>query len=185
MYDRISGFVRATKEGDHDFAAFGQCVLSVEMNFEKGTLLYRCWHLKDLAWAEGYDGQIDEVHRKWNPSATVLNAVFEGNVSPKVKKALEKEPHKTFEVRHVVIPTDRYNSEKKWRTPFVSVFFEVDSGHVLEEVGSQTLIYVIPRWQTVSGSQYAYSPATIAALPDARLIQAMTLTLLEAGEEGG
>jgi hypothetical protein len=42
---------------------------------------------------------------------------------------------------------------------------------------------VVPRWQTVSGSQYAYSPAIIAALPDARLIQAMTLTLLEAGEK--
>jgi hypothetical protein len=44
-------------------------------------------------------------------------------------------------------------------------------------------MYVIPRWQTISGSQYAYSPATVAALPDARLIQAMTNTLLEAGEK--
>jgi hypothetical protein len=44
-------------------------------------------------------------------------------------------------------------------------------------------IYVIPRWQTVSGSQYAYSPATVAGLPDARLLQAMTYTLLEAGEK--
>jgi head-to-tail connecting protein len=45
------------------------------------------------------------------------------------------------------------------------------------------MMYVIPRWQTVSGSQYAFSPATVAALPDARLLQAMTLTLLEAGEK--
>jgi hypothetical protein len=30
MYDRKSQFVRACKEGDHDFAAFGQCVISVE-----------------------------------------------------------------------------------------------------------------------------------------------------------
>jgi hypothetical protein len=43
--------------------------------------------------------------------------------------------------------------------------------------------YAIPRWQTVSGSQYAFSPATITALPDARLIQAMTYSLLEAGEK--
>jgi hypothetical protein len=46
-----------------------------------------------------------------------------------------------------------------------------------------TGFYRIPRWQTVSGSQYSYSPATVAALPDARLIQAMTFTLLEAGEK--
>jgi hypothetical protein len=43
--------------------------------------------------------------------------------------------------------------------------------------------YVIPRWQTVSGSQYAYSPATVVALSDARLIQTMTGVLLEAGEK--
>jgi hypothetical protein len=34
----------------------------------------------------------------------------------------------------------------------------------------------------VSGSQYAFSPATVAGLPDARLLQSMSLTLLEAGE---
>ena len=43
--------------------------------------------------------------------------------------------------------------------------------------------YRIPRWQTVSGSQYAFSPATITALPEARLIQSMAYTLLEAGEK--
>jgi hypothetical protein len=32
MYDRSAFFTRATKEGDHDFAAFGQCAISVELN---------------------------------------------------------------------------------------------------------------------------------------------------------
>jgi hypothetical protein len=54
---------------------------------------------------------------------------------------------------------------------------------VLEEVAWWSPHYVIPRWQTVSGSQYAFSPAAVAALPDGRLIQAMTRTLLEAGEK--
>ena len=43
--------------------------------------------------------------------------------------------------------------------------------------------YVIPRWQTVSGSQYAFSPATTAALPDARLLQAVASVLLDASEK--
>jgi hypothetical protein len=60
---------------------------------------------------------------------------------------------------------------------------DCEDGHVIECVGARINPYVIPRWQTVSGSQYAYSPATICALPDARLIQAMSLTLLEAGEK--
>jgi hypothetical protein len=43
--------------------------------------------------------------------------------------------------------------------------------------------YVIPRWVTISGSQYAYSPASTIALPDARMLQAIGLTLLEAGQK--
>jgi hypothetical protein len=65
----------------------------------------------------------------------------------------------------------------------VSIFVDIDNMHCLEEVGTHTMPYVIPRWQTVSDSQYSYSPATVCALPDARLLQAMTLTLLEAGEK--
>jgi hypothetical protein len=53
----------------------------------------------------------------------------------------------------------------------------------MEEVSQWNREYSIERWQTVSGSQYAYSPATIVALPDARLLQAMTYTLLHAGEK--
>jgi len=52
----------------------------------------------------------------------------------------------------------------------------------IEEVAQWNKEYAISRWQTVSGSQYPFSPATITALPDARLIQTMTLTLLDAGE---
>lgn len=44
-------------------------------------------------------------------------------------------------------------------------------------------MYIIPRWVKVGTTQYAFSPAVTAALPDARLIQAMTLVLLEAGEK--
>jgi Bacteriophage head to tail connecting protein len=35
----------------------------------------------------------------------------------------------------------------------------------------------------VSGSQYAHSPATVAALADSRVLQAVSLTLLEAGQK--
>src|SRR3546814_11561861 len=53
---------------------------------------------------------------------------------------------------------------------------------VMEKTPVTDVIYIIPRWQTDSGSKYAYSPATVAALPDARLIQEMTYTLLNAGQ---
>jgi hypothetical protein len=65
----------------------------------------------------------------------------------------------------------------------VSLYVDKDNDTLLEEIGVPAVGYIIPRWQTVSGSQYAHSPATVAALPDARLLQQITLTLLEAGEK--
>jgi hypothetical protein len=61
-------FTRATKEGDHDFAAFGQTCISVELNKLANGLLYRCWHLRDLAWMENEEGKIGFVARKWKPT---------------------------------------------------------------------------------------------------------------------
>lgn len=183
MYDRNSQFVRATKEGDHDFASFGQPIISCEVDWSTTTLLYRCWHLRDVAWCERYNGTIGDIHRNWNPDIRTLMAIFgKDKLHRNVVKQLDKTPYNTIRCRHIVIPTDVYDGDKKYRTPYVSIFIDLENNHLISEVASWSQIYCIPRWQTVSGSQYAYSPATVAGLPDARLLQAMTLTLLEAGE---
>lgn len=183
MYDPESLFVRSTKEGDNDFAAFGQCVITVELNQYATGLLYRCRHLRDVAWCEDSDGKTSEIHDNITLTAREMNRLFRGKVDEKVKKCLEKEPYREFNCRRVVMPADYYEGEGKWRTPFVSVYYDCENDFLLEEKGFKYNPYVIPRWQTVSGSQYAHSPATIISLPDARLIQSITLVLLEAGEK--
>lgn len=182
MYDRQAKFLRATKEGDNDYASFGQCVISVNMNMDIMTLLYQCWHLRDVAWSENAIGDIDTVYRKWKPYAADLNRIFKGNIDQKIKDKLDKEPYYEVDVRHIVIPSNQYK-DGKWRFKYISLYVDVQNKFVMEEVNVPTLGYVIPRFETVSGSQYAYSPATVAALPDARLIQAMTAVLLDAGEK--
>lgn len=186
MYDRQSQFVRATKEGDHDFAAFGQCVISKEVHHGNMVLLYRSWHLRDVAWCEQADCSIGDIHRNWQPSVRVLMQTFKNKPGAKlhanVIKHLDKQPERIVKCRHVVIPVGYYDGETKYKTPYVSLWIDIENCHLILEEPSADQIYCIPRWQTVSGSQYAYSPATVAGLPDARLIQAMTLTLLEAGE---
>jgi hypothetical protein len=187
MYHKPARFVRATKEGDHAFVTFGQAPLTVEVNPDRTGLLYRCHHLRDVAWSEGYDGEIDHVQRKWKPTATQLAKVFGKKVSREVTEKLSKDPYHTVECRHIMIARENYETRdkdgKKFRTPWVSVWIDVKNKHVMEEVGSWTKMYVIPRWVTIPASQYASSPAVMAALPDARLIQSMSLTLLEAGEK--
>jgi hypothetical protein len=62
----------------------------------------------------------------------------------------------------------------------------IDEDHqtILEEVLRYDIGHVIPRWVTIGGfSQYAYSPTAVIALPDARMLQQMTLTLIEIGQK--
>lgn len=192
LYDRKSGFVKATKEGDYDYAVFGQCAISVEIDWKTKNIIHRCWLLKYLAWTEDYAGNIDKIYHK--PMLTIRQAyyLFGDKLHKTMKeKRLTSEGDNAAELIRVVMKTEDYYStfsdtatkDRKIKLPYVSVYVDIQNDHEIEVEGSPTMIYCIPRWQTVSGSQYAYSPAVIAALPDARLIQAMTLSLLEAGEK--
>jgi len=186
MYDRVAQFNRATKQGDHDFAAFGQCVISTEINYRVNALLFRSWHLRDCAWVEDDTGEATTLYRKWKPTAMELKGLFGDKIHSKVAKKLEKSPYDEIPTWHIVLPAEQYNElpgVKRIRQPFVSIYLDVENEHLMEEVGQWVHPYIVPRWQTVSGTQYAHSPASVAALGDARLIQAMTTVLLEAGEK--
>ncbi len=188
MYDREANFIRATKEGDHDFACFGQTVISTQMNRNRDALNYQCWHLRDCRWCEDDEGKIDLFVRKWRPYAIDLVRKFPKTVSAKTRAVSVKNPYEEIECMHIVCGSHNYDampddSKRLKNYPYISVFIECTDAHKLEEVGLFNSIYTIPRWQTVSGSQYAYSPASIVALADARMIQSMTAVLLEAGEK--
>lgn len=182
MYSRGAMFNRATKEADHDFAAFGQCVISCRLNKNADSLLYRNWHLRDVVWQENEEGKIGLIGRKWKPTVRDLVTLFKGNVHPKVTEKVEKTPFEKVDCYHIICDADMYSDDSNGK-PYWSIFYDCENYHILEAVAVWNQEYVIPRWQTVSGSQYAYSPATITALPDARLIQSMTYALLEAGEK--
>jgi hypothetical protein len=182
MYDRVSRFTRATKEADHDFAAFGQAVLSVRLGRNGDTLLYRCWHLRDVVWAEDDDGKICLVALRWKPTCRELKRIFGSKVSSKVDQYLtQNKPFEKIDCYHIVIASDLFDADSRGM-PYQSIYYECTHEHELERVPVRNNEYVIPRWQTVSGSQYAYSPASVIALPDGRLLQAMTGTLMETGE---
>jgi len=186
MYDTRSGFVRATKEGDHDFASFGQCVISYEMNREFNGVLYRCWHLRDCAWMEDYTGKVDTLYRKWKPTIDTLMQLWPKTIHQDLKdKYANDKFYEEVEVYHCVMPVEQFISMggTKLRQPFVSCYIDIQHKTIMEATGQWSLGYAVPRWSTVSGSQYAHSPAVIAALPDARLLQEITTILLEAGEK--
>lgn len=184
MDARQSNFTRATKEGDHDYVTFGQPVLTVERNRSADGLLFRSWHLRDCAWWDGENGQVEGVVRKGKMSLINMLKYFgEKNVHEEVRKKVKIKPFTELETLHVMLPSRMYGDDQiESRFPWVSVYIDVTHAHMIEETGMAHKMYLVPRFQTVSGSPYAYSPATVVGLPDARALQAMTHTLLEAGE---
>jgi hypothetical protein len=185
MYDRRSMFIRATTEGDADFTAFGQCVISREIDWskERPHLLYRCWHLRDVAWREGYDGRVNEIHIRWKPRIEELQELAKRGfvLHQKVASQAGKDAMATVNCRRIMLPTELCHGTGKLH-PWMMLYIDVDNELLMKTETLWAHGITLPRWQTVSGSQYAYSPAAVAGLPDARLLQAMTLTLLEAGE---
>jgi len=185
MYDRKAQFIRATSEGDADFALTGQCCISREIVYSTDVphLLYRTWHLRDVAWAEMADGTIGEIYIKWKPTIKQLKEM-NLNLHHQVEKKKQSESLSKHDCMRLAVSTDIYRGQKGEGEgyPWIMVYLDVQNMHIMGEVGLFSHGITLPRWQTVSGSQYAYSPAAVAGLPDARLLQAMSLTLLEAGE---
>lgn len=186
MYAPATLFTKATAQGDHDFAAFGQTCITVRLNSAADDLIYRCWHLRDVAWIEDEDGKLCAIFRRWKPSNRTLMRLFDGrsgkSVHPDVIRDCQKQPNAEVDCYHFMVKADMYDGESKG-LPWRSIYYDCGHQYEMESVAQKRREYVIPRWLTVSGSQYANSPATVAALPEARLLQAMTYTLLEAGEK--
>jgi hypothetical protein len=189
MYDTRAQFVRATKEGDNDFAAFGQCVIKVDPNRTFDGLLYRTRHLRDVVWCENAELKIDVVHDNWPLEVRELCRLFPRTVAKQVEQIKDKEPYREIKCRRIILPSDQYDSHYegdgryKRRFPFRSIYVDCENDVILEEIGVPAIDYVIPRWVTMPGSPYAFSPAVNIALPDARMLQQIGLTLLEAGQK--
>ena len=191
LYNPKSKFVRATKETDRFYVNFGQGVLSIEeAPITRDHLFFRNHHLKNCAWLENALGDIDNLHRKDKMTARVMMRSFpESKIDRLVKESAEKEPTKEFPIRVIVMPSDEYDSiksnedGKKRKLPFVVVYIDVEHQKILKESSLPEFIYVVPRWLRFAGSQYAFSPATMVALADARMSQMLSQIILEAGEK--
>lgn len=193
LYDARTKFVRATKRADHDYATFGYAVLSIQEAPNRDHIIFKDHHPKNVAILENDVQEIDHIHERGKLSARAMVARFGAkNVHATVKKAAEKEPGKEFNVRTIVMPAEEYDlisrdgkgkKVSKRQHPFVCLYVDSDNQHILKESSLPIFPYVVPRWHTITGSPYAFSPCAMVSLPDARLAQAMASIILEAGEK--
>jgi hypothetical protein len=185
LYDPATNMRRACTEADNDLAAFGNAVMSIVDNKQRDGINMRAWHLRDCAWSEDELSRIHCLHRKQKITLGNMARQF-GKVPQKLQSKLDKDPMHEVTIRHAALAKDAYEPYGAKKSfgglPFVSVWY-TEEGDILGEVPEPVFPYVVPRWSKVSTSPYAFSPATIIALPNARLIQRMMLTLIEAAEK--
>jgi hypothetical protein len=183
MNQRNANFRRATKEMDNDYITFGNGVMSIELNRQASGLLFRTWHMKDMAWWDDENGQVDGVVRKEDIALYKMAQYYGEENMPKAhQKKLKDHPFHEVPIHHFDITSSMYGDPQLERFPRVLLTLDLQTETIMEIGGSMHPRYIVPRFQTIACSPYAYSPATVVGLPDARTLQAMTHTLLEAGE---
>jgi hypothetical protein len=72
---------------------------------------------------------------------------------------------------------------RRIRHPFISIYIDVENRTYLHERGAPIFNHVIGRHRTLSGLPFAFSPMAINSLPDARMLQDMSLVILEQGQK--
>jgi hypothetical protein len=198
LYDPRSKMIGVTKEADHDYVTFGQACMTLEESpsreHPREHLFMDLHHLAHVAWKENRVRVIDHVHAKDTMTPWQMVCDFgDGHVAEQVKRAVDKEPNKQFNIRRIVMTAYEYDyitprakaakSKKERKLPFVIIYVDADNCKVMREGPLKHLPYVIPRWHRLNRTPYAFSPAAMTSLPDARMMQQLARIILEAGEK--
>lgn len=136
-------------------------------------------------------GKIDHIQRKMPMTARnlKLRSAWRKNLHSDILRAAETDPAKEFAIRHVVLPFDEiYGDDRAKRrqykdNPFCSLYIDIEHESILGEGPLPVFNYVVPRYVIVGGFPQGFSPHTINALPDGRMLQKLAGIILDQGEK--
>ncbi len=187
LYDDQSGFIQQMSKADHDYVTFGNSVTFIDKRMDGSGFVFRTLHLRDCAWMDNQDGQVDTMFRR---SKMAVKHIIENQkkrgwkVGPKIMAMAEKEPNRKLTVAHVQMPCDHWHMGDKPKTKyeFVDAYFCPELEELFAETEIPVFQFQVSRWFRLSGSPYAISPATVVSQPDARTLQSMAWSIMQAGE---
>ena len=166
-----------------DIGAFGTGVMFVgEIDAEPAFITRP---LTEAYIKENHRGQIDTMYRLFTFTARQARQFYGEDMLPKaVTDVLDKEPEKSFVFINVIRPNDEYmpGSLVVTRKKFQSLHIFKEKKLLVKRGGFDEFPYLVPRWTKVAGEVYGRSPA-MQALPDLRMVQAISKTLLIAGQK--
>lgn len=187
LYTERANFQRAMQQGDDDFVTFGNAVHSIVEDEERGRIpVYDTHHLRDCAWFENRSRRVVGLYRKWKLELCEWEKTFKQPVPACYEERAKKNPHDKVDLWHISVPIDYYGFYgKKKRNPrhtYASIYMDPGQKTILKEASTAEFPYIVRRWRLMDDSSYAHSPAAMYGLIDARLLQAQSRVVLEAGE---
>jgi hypothetical protein len=187
IYQPGTNFTTAVHETYLDLGSFGTSILFVGQR-DNGGLLFESRPLSECVMAENADGKVDTVFRKTEYTVRQMLQMKRRDgwdVSDEVQKMYDdKKYDETVCVIHAVYPNEEreYGKRDRKNMAYASCYFEHETGKKLEDGGFPEFPYLAARWSKYAGEIYGRSPA-MTALPDIKMLQAMTLTVLKAAQK--
>lgn len=186
LYDSRVNAEKALSEVDYDLVVFGTGIANVTWDTAAEHLLIKSKSLARTALMAGKDGAPNASFEFTRPTLRQIVEQFgEDKLTEKMQEAYQQ-PNPNldleFEVLHAILPNADHKrlGGKKGRFPFLSMWISVGCKELIDEKGFYDFPDICPRWDTLTGEVYARSPAMVA-LPDARVVQEMSKTFMEAG----
>jgi hypothetical protein len=182
-YAPRANFTSQTNDAFMSMGAFGTGVMFIES--EGDELRYRSVHISEVCIAENAHGLVDTVFRKALLTAQQAVQRFGAAVLPeKIVDDARERPDALHEFLHVVLPNDAPD-RMAWNyrgMRFASYYICLRSREIVSEGGFRTFPYAVGRYTTGPKEVYGRSPA-MTVLPEIKMVQEMTKTILKAGQK--
>ncbi len=174
-----SGFGSQVHEFFLSLCSYGTAAMFIEEDVLGGAK-FAAIHLSEIYIAEDKSGIVDTVYRKFQMTARQMAQKWGNGVSEDVRKCLDKDPNKKFDVLHCVKPASD-GDEQKPGSKFVSYYVDLSNKHMLSVGKYYELPYIVARFSKMAGDIYGRAPAW-AALPDIKLVNKIKETTIKAAQ---
>lgn len=186
IFDELatSNFYSQADELYSDLPALGTGVMYREM-LPTGKKLFKTLWLGECYVEENAEGVADVLFRRFQITPRVAAQKFgEENLGKYLKDKLINAPEELVWFIHATYPReDRvFMNMTKENKKFASIYVCENDGYIVEEGGTDSFPFYIPRWRKRAGDPYGFGPGIIA-LADIRMLNEMSKTVLKAGQK--
>ncbi len=169
-----AGFATAAHELYMDVSGFGNGPMYVQDGGTRGPI-YRAVPLAECYIAEGEDGRIDTLFRRYKWSLRNIVSTWPDHGDAELAKRAEATPDAQEEMLHAVYPSAKGDG---WESRYICMAGRV----LLETARFKDFPFIFARWMKRSGEVYGTGPG-MNALPDVKLLNKIEETNLRAAQK--